>query len=524
MTDPNADEGGDRILCGRYRLRERIGQGGMGVVWLAHDELLDRPVAVKEIVNVDAGHDVRERLVREARAAARLDHPGAVRVYDIADEEDDGAGGAPWIVMEVLSGQTLQDAIRADGPMPAPRVAAIGAALIDAIDAAHRAGILHRDIKPANVQLCEDGRVVLTDFGIASMTGDASITRTGDIIGSPAYMSPERARGRSLDPASDLFSLGATLYAAVEGRPPFDRETPVATLTALVTDPPDTYQHAGELKPVLDGLLAKEPGQRLTAATARAMLEAISRGETLPPLPPPPHDDQQTQVFAAVPNAAAAQTPPPVVDDALPLAHPVPPRRRLGRVVAVLAALAVLIGGGIAAWQVTSGGSGGNQNATKNTADGPFAPGAGPVPADWTVRQGPSGWSLATPADWQEQNQGSVRRWRRDSPYAYIAVVTTSGSTAAKALASFQSPFASGHEAYHQESLDTTTTFRGTDAATTTFTYRDVGTDLKASLLAYKPSASASRVYLLWWQTKPDGWNASQEVRSQVLASFRPSP
>lgn len=521
MTGTDAAEGDERILCGRYRLRERIGQGGMGVVWLAHDELLDRPVAVKEVVNVaGAGHDIRERMMREARAAARLDHPGAVRVYDIADDEDEDSGGVPWIVMEVLTGRTLQEAIRDDGPMDPSHVAEIGLALIDAIAAAHRAEILHRDIKPANVQLCDDGRVVLTDFGIASMAGDASITRTGDIVGSPAYMSPERARGRSLDPASDLFSLGATLYAAVEGKPPFERVTPLATLTALVTDPPDAYVRAGELKPVLDGLLAKEPAQRLDVETTRALLTAVSRGEELPSMPPLPDDAGQTQVFAALPAAP----PPSRVDDALPLATPVPPRRRLARVLAVLVVLALFIGAGIVVWQLTGGGNSGvNQNATKNTADGPFAPGQGPVPATWVVRQGPSGWSIATPADWKEQNQGSVRRWRRDAPYSYIAVVTTSGATAAKALTDFQTTFGRSHEAYHQDSLDSTTTFRGTDAAVATFTYRDANTDLKASQLAYRPSANSSTVFILWWQTLPSGWNASQALRSQLLASFRPT-
>src|SRR4051812_9490830 len=157
MTGPDAAEGraaeaGERILCGRYRLRERIGQGGMGVVWLAHDELLDRPVAVKEVVaplaSDGSGSATYERLMREARAAARLDHPGAVRVYDIADESDEGTGGAPWIVMEVLTGRTLQEVVRDDGPIPPRRVAEIGVALLDAVSAAHRAGILHRDIKP----------------------------------------------------------------------------------------------------------------------------------------------------------------------------------------------------------------------------------------------------------------------------------------------------------------------------------------------------------------------------------------
>jgi serine/threonine protein kinase len=206
-----------------------------------------------------------------------LDHPGAVRIYDVVDptEEQD----APWIVMEVLTGRTLKDTVREDGPLSPRRVAEVGLALVDAIGAAHRAGIVHRDVKPANVQLCDDGRVVLTDFGIAQVTGDSSITRTGDLVGSPAYMSPERARGEPLGPESDLFSLGATLYAAVEGASPFERETPIATLTAIVHEPPAPCRRAGALAPLIDGLLAKNPADRLTEAETRERLMAISRGD-----------------------------------------------------------------------------------------------------------------------------------------------------------------------------------------------------------------------------------------------------
>src|SRR4051794_19257631 len=273
----------DRVIGGRYRLREPIGHGGMGVVWMAHDDLLDRTVALKEVVaSGGASDEVRERMLREARAAARLDHPGAVRIYDVVDADDHST--PPWIVMEVLTGRTLKDAVNDDGPLPPRRVAEIGVALVDAITAAHRAGILHRDVKPANVQLCDDGRTVLTDFGIASIAGDSSITRTGDIVGSPAYMSPERARGTSLGPESDLFALGATLYTAVEGSPPFERDTPLATLTAIVNDPPAPYRRAGALRPVLDGLLVKDPAHRMSADAARTALSAASRGAAVPDL------------------------------------------------------------------------------------------------------------------------------------------------------------------------------------------------------------------------------------------------
>jgi serine/threonine protein kinase len=246
----------------------------MGRVWLADDEALDRPVALKQVLLNGLGSaEMRTAAwacaLREARAAARVDHVAAVRIYDIVEENR-----RPWIVMEALPGRTLQQALNAAGPLPVHQVTRIGLCLLDVLRATHRAGIVHRDVKPGNVHLCGGGRVVLTDFGIACTIDDAS-SATGTFPGTPAYVSPERLDGGDSGPASDLFSLGATLFAAVEGRPPFDRGSLLATLTAVVVDAPAPFLRAGPLRPVLEGLLAKDPGRRLSGDQARAALRDI---------------------------------------------------------------------------------------------------------------------------------------------------------------------------------------------------------------------------------------------------------
>jgi eukaryotic-like serine/threonine-protein kinase len=265
-----------RVVAGRYRLRRLLGRGGMGAVWLAEDETLHRPVAVKETVLTGLETDAERsaaaaRLLREARLAARVNHPGIVQVYDLAE-----GAGHPWIVMEALPGRTLQAALREDGPLPVQQATGIGLRLLEALEATHRAGIVHRDVKPSNLQLCGGQRVVLTDFGIATTTtDDPAGGSVSTIVGSPAYMSPERVHGAGFGPASDLYSLGATLYAAVEGRSPFGKGGPVATLNAVVTDPPGPMLRAGPLGPVIEGLLVKDPDRRLGPDQARSALRAI---------------------------------------------------------------------------------------------------------------------------------------------------------------------------------------------------------------------------------------------------------
>lgn len=267
-----------RLVGGRYRLGDVVGRGGMGTVWQARDEILGRTVAVKELRLPPGVEDAERRrlatrTMREAKAIATIRSRGVVTVYDVVDE-----GSRPWIVMELIEGCSLADLIRRDGPMAPRHAADIGLAVLDVLRAAHGAGILHRDVKPSNVLVAdEDGRVVLTDFGIAKIEGDPSITSTGMLVGAPSYISPERARGAELGPPADLWSLGALLYCCVEGRPPYDAGSALATLAAVMHDPVPSLTREGPLSEVITGLLAKEPAARLGEARARELLLAAQK-------------------------------------------------------------------------------------------------------------------------------------------------------------------------------------------------------------------------------------------------------
>ncbi|WP_406313434.1 protein kinase [Streptosporangium sp. NBC_01639] len=282
-----------RLVGRRYRLMSPVGRGGMGMVWQAHDVLLDRDVAVKELIlphGLDhAGKQVaHRRMLREAHSAARLNHPGIVTVHDVVEED-----GRPWIVMELVRAWSLEQAVRQSGPLPVAQAAEIGVRVLDALRHAHAAGILHRDVKPGNVLLTSD-RVVLTDFGIAAIEGDMAITQTGQLMGSPAYLPPERLSGGPLTHAADLWSFGATLYAAVEGRPPYEGSDSVAVLGAILTQEHRRPQRAGALVAVIEGLLRKDPADRMTAAQASDLLDRVLRShgsappERGPALPFPP--------------------------------------------------------------------------------------------------------------------------------------------------------------------------------------------------------------------------------------------
>jgi serine/threonine protein kinase len=253
-------QGLGRLIAERYRLGDVLGAGGMGKVWRAHDEFLKRDVAVKELVlpSEVADSDRRAfcaRTIREARSAARLSHPGIVTIHDVIEQ-----GGLPWIIMELIPGRSLDELITAEGPL-APRVVArIGLQVLAALRAAHAANVTHRDVKPSNI-LLRTRQAVLTDFGIATIEGDSTITSSGVIIGTPAFMAPEQARGSRATAESDLWSLGATLYAAVEGRPPYTGPSVGAVFMALASEDPAPTRNAGSLKPVIEGLLRKDPRQ-----------------------------------------------------------------------------------------------------------------------------------------------------------------------------------------------------------------------------------------------------------------------
>ncbi|MEV6798972.1 protein kinase [Micromonospora rifamycinica] len=277
------------LVAGRYRLLHLVGTGGMGRVWLARDEMLHRDVAVKEVVPPhwlaeSEREELQLRTLREARTAARLNHPNVVRIYDVVHD-----GDSPWIVMEYVASRSVQQLLSDDGPLDPHRVAGIGLAVLAALRAAHAAGVLHRDVKPHNVLVADDGRVVLTDFGLATFDGgDGVMTGPGMVLGSPQFVAPERARDGVSDPRTDLWSLGATLYAAVEGQSPYARSSAMATLSALATEPPDPARRAGQLRPVLDGLLRRDPDRRLTAAEAEPLLRAALAATSVPPGDPAP--------------------------------------------------------------------------------------------------------------------------------------------------------------------------------------------------------------------------------------------
>ncbi|MEU4679497.1 protein kinase [Micromonospora sp. NPDC023737] len=269
-----------RLVADRYRLISPLGQGGMGRVWKARDEVLHRDVAIKELVpppslTDDERREMRERSLREARAIARLNHINVVRIFDVLRTDGD-----PWIVMEYVASKSLQDTLAESGPVPPARAIEIGLGVLGALKAAHKAGVMHRDVKPGNVLLGNDGRVVLTDFGLATIPGDPNVTRTGMVLGSPAYIAPERAHDGTAGPEADLWSLGATLYAAIEGKSPYARPSAIATLAALATEPLPPPKNAGPLKPVLQGLLRKDPRERITAETAERMLQRANGRRT----------------------------------------------------------------------------------------------------------------------------------------------------------------------------------------------------------------------------------------------------
>ncbi|MFI6852161.1 serine/threonine-protein kinase [Streptomyces sp. NPDC050416] len=362
------DPGAGRLIAGRYRLIAKLGHGGMGTVWRAKDETVDREVAVKEPrvpehLPERERANAFERMRREARAAARLDHPAVVDVHDVAVVE-----GQPWIVMELVRGRSLGDALQ-EGTLSAREAARIGLQVLGALEAAHAAGILHRDVKPDNVLLGRYDRVVLTDFGIAQIEGETSLTDTGGFVGSPEYIAPERVLGQRPGPASDLWSLGVVLYAATEGVSPFRRSNTPATLQSVlnaVPAPPASAQ--GPLAEAITGLLHKDPARRPDAARVRALLEAAAN----------PPAVQPTQV--------------------VPMTGGQGRRLRLGR--KAWAGLgAAVVAAAVTAYLVLAN---------------PFA---GPLPEGWTTRQEKDlAASLAVPGDYQRtlpDRQSDQKHWVR---------------------------------------------------------------------------------------------------------------
>nr|WP_279587053.1 serine/threonine-protein kinase [Amycolatopsis arida] len=363
------DTAGSRVVAGRYRLRSVLGSGSMGTVWSAYDEFLHRPVAVKEVrlppgVPPVQAAELRERTLREARAIAVLSHPNVITLHDVAREDDE-----PFVVMELLPARSLAGMLREHGPLTVPRAAAVADAVAAALEAAHAAGITHRDVKPGNVLVARDGRIKLTDFGIARNVSEATMTRTGMMLGSPAYIAPEVASGGAVTPAADLWGLGATLFAAVEGRPPYDADGDPLETVGRVVNGAVPRPAPGPLAPLIRGLMAKEPAARLSLQEVRRRLypllaqprhtlfgpelfadRATSRApdridgtatqviREVPPAPAEPSAGTSTERSAEPEPGELATDPGP-----LPFAPPAPARRRAGAGAALLAVLLFLV-------------------------------------------------------------------------------------------------------------------------------------------------------------------------------------
>ena len=385
------EPGTERVIAGRYRLLSPLGEGGMGTVWRARDEVLQREVAVKE-VRAPAGlasGDVERmyaRLEREAWAAARVANRNVVTVYDVATED-----GRPWIVMELIRGVSLADLLDAEGPLTPQRTAHIGAEVLAALRAAHDAGVLHRDVKPANVLMSNDGRVVLTDFGIAMVEGSSALTMTGEVIGSPEFLAPERALGRTPGPESDLWALGVLLYAAVEGHSPFRQNTPLSTLRAIVDEELPTPQLAGPLTPVIEGLLRKDPAERLSAEQAERDLRLVAAGgtpraSTAPTTPYTPTmagypQDGYSQQDARTPPQPVQGFGPPPDSYSTPTAAAEPHQNRRAAVVIIAGVLALALAIGGLTYALLNRNDDKDANAGKDTSTPKSQPSDGTSPS-----------------------------------------------------------------------------------------------------------------------------------------------
>ncbi|MFD3542911.1 protein kinase [Streptomyces sp. NPDC058662] len=548
--------GGGAVLAGRYRLVEPIGRGGMGKVWRAHDEILHRTVAVKELTAglyvSQADRDVMHaRTQKEARAAARIQHPAVVTVHDVLEHDD-----RPWIVMEYIDGPSLAEAAKAAGRIEPREAARIGLHVLGALRAAHAVGVLHRDVKPGNVLLAKDGRVLLTDFGIAAIEGDSSITRTGEIVGSIDYLAPERVTGGVPDPASDLWSLGATLYTAVEARSPFRRTSPISSLQAVVNDEMPALRQAGALGPVITALLRKDPVERPSAAEAeRMLLEAMEGREpkaaqayvpTRPVTPAelataqdpgePPADPApggtgadeapagsggsgRTAALPEQPGPAAASVPVP--------AHPAAGRVRRAAAVALVAAL---IGGGgvFGVLKYTDGvdkGGSSDRSASapdlKADEDAKSAP-----PAGWSRVTDKEGFTLFVPDGWRRQVDGNQIDYTPDNGNHYIRIAldpTPDYDNPYMHLLDLEKQVRKRAE-YKRQLLDPNTFRDSIRAALWEFTWTEKGT-LAGPRRAIEQMyiAPDGTEYAVYMSSPAADWDTTRQQFDIVLSGWRPA-
>jgi eukaryotic-like serine/threonine-protein kinase len=565
----------ETLVAGRYRIGPCLGTGGMGRVWLARDEVLRRDVAIKEIalpfgLTDEEREEMRERTLREARAAARLSHPNVVRIYDVQHGDE-----RPWIVMEYVPARSLLQVIKENGPLPPKDVAGIGLAVLAALDAADRAGVVHRDVKPSNVLIADDGRVLLTDFGAAMIDeGEGALTQTGIILGSPRYIAPERAATGISTLESDLWSLGATLYEAVEGRGPYTRETTLAVLVALATEKPDPVDRAGPLKPVINGLLQKNPKARMRLPEVEQRLRRIADvqnavrlhqvpmprfGEMAPPALTPAADRDTGSIsdgvvvkldslpVPAVPSrppaaAAAPSSAPPTPQS--PAAAPsrpapiVPPRRRHKRAWLAGLAAAVVVLAGAAVYAVTEGvpwaqdarltsaeaaSNGGAPAAPSSAArTSAAAPAALPttLPGGYSWYSSKSGFRVAWPTTWVkiQESRTSVTLCNPGGP-PVVAVREWIRPDPDLQAALRREETAANLPSYKRLRMNVAPQ---QDSAEWEYTF----TDPKMGPLHGVDRAVivGSRAYLITWRTPAAEWSQHRERFRVVASTFQPAP
>ena len=519
----------EHLLHERYRLTEELGRGGMGRVWKAHDNDLNRTVAIKEILfGPGTGEEEKARACararREAQAAAMGAHPNIVTVHDVFEED-----GRPWIVMEFLTGSSLHDLIRRRGPLPADQVARWGLDLLDALDTAHRQGITHRDVKPDNVMVTDDGRAVLTDFGIATIADTTALTRTAGILGSPAYLPPERLSSGPATPAGDLWSLGATLYHAATGVSPFRRAEVPATLNAILGQDPPERLAPGPLRDAVHGLLVKDPGRRLDAARCRRLLTA--RTAPAPPVPAP-----RTSPTRPVPPPAPPQR----------RASPPAPRTRLSWPAVVLTLGLALVVAGAAVLMVVDpwGSPDGAALSAGPRADG--APSADTAAAGsegagdredpqetappghpgttWTPEPG-HGFSILVPDGWIRRVDGSSVFYDSPTDASYLQIDSTEHPTEDEyrhVLEQEQGVHDSGRLPDYRriliEDVTARTPFRS--AADWEFAWTGNGRDRR--VLARNITVSPGVHHTVAWAGLEEDWDGYGGVRTAVLDSFSP--
>ncbi|MGP3930643.1 protein kinase domain-containing protein [Nonomuraea sp. KM88] len=539
----------ERRVSNRYHLLEPLGEGGMGVVWRAYDQLLDRTVAIKEVRYSGVGDarraELTRRTIREARAAGRLDHPSVIVIHDVVEED-----GRPWIVMQLVPSRSLAEVVRESGPLRVGQAAVIGGRVLGALRAAHATGVLHRDVKPENVLLADDGRVVLTDFGIASMEAEAGLTATGNVVGTPAYMPPERLNGDPAGPESDLWSLGATLYAAVEGEPPFKRDSWAATVAAVLRDEPEPPTRAGALEPVIMGLLRRNPAARMPAEEAARLLYDVAGAPDRPATatgPATPGLAGGTAEAPGPPDGARAAT-----GDRFPTGDrrsTETGRRERARTwwiavpaavigVAVLATAGVLLSDGWTATSTTGPQTdpttGGEPTATPTPAEPTAGPTTGPDPTNAPV---PEGWrrytsaagrfSIALPRQWRAEKHAtrdSVSFSRPGAPGTMIVEWTVPdipwddprGHWIGLEKEILAKKLFKGYERIRI----TPTRFLGREAADWEFTRERDGSIIHVLNRGFH--TADGRPYALYWETTQARWQRDRHYFAAFAKTFRP--